>query len=358
VIELSTDGGSTWNDVGSQLANYPGTITTLSNNALGGREAFVAQSPGFPNYVAGLLDFGTSLGGQQVLLRFRLSSDAGYATSGWDIDDLSFTGLANTPFDAIEQQPRTCDSAPTAVVGYDQVLPDFGEAPAFERTTVILNGSGSFDAEGDPLQYHWLQLGGPKVVLDLSDPSLPTFTAPVVAADRVSEELSFQLIVDDGQLSSTAQLTRVVVVHTNRPPSAAAGSPQIVDEGALVRLDGSQSSDPDGDALAYAWVAPDEISLSNPSAAQPAFIAPDVDADTTFTFELGVTDVEGAISTASVTVTVRNLDPVPPPPAADGETPPAEPSPASDAGPAPSGPVPPAPPGDAGTPPQLPEPTP
>ena len=39
----------------------------------------------------------------------------------------------------------------------------------------------------------------------------------------------------------------------NRWPSAHAGSDQTVAENALVSLDGTASTDPDGDALSYSW---------------------------------------------------------------------------------------------------------
>ena len=61
------------------------------------------------------------------------------------------------------------------------------------------------------------------------------------------------------------------------PPVADAGSAQTVDEGTTVTLDGSNSSDADGDTLTYAWTGPQGVTLSDASLASPTFTAPQVD---------------------------------------------------------------------------------
>ncbi|MEO8092106.1 MAG: hypothetical protein ABI726_05305, partial [bacterium] len=77
---------------------------------------------------------------------------------------------------------------------------------------------------------------------------------------------------------------------------------QTVASGAPVNLDGTGSSDPDGDTLDYAWTQTSgpSVSLSGADTATPSFTAP-VEA-ATLVFEVEVCDQEPLCDTDSVTV--------------------------------------------------------
>jgi surface protein len=98
-------------------------------------------------------------------------------------------------------------------------------------------------------------------------------------------------------------------------PVADAGSNQTVSSAATVTLDGSGSSDADGNAITYAWsqTSGTSVTLSSSTASQPTFTAPTIDSDNTsyeLVFSLTVTDSTGRVSSAdTVTITVSNNAP-------------------------------------------------
>ncbi len=76
--------------------------------------------------------------------------------------------------------------------------------------TVTLDGSGSYDPDGDALAYQWTQEGGPGVTLSDGSISQPTFVAPAQEGP-----LTFRLtVVDPGGLSTS---DTVSVTVTDKP---------------------------------------------------------------------------------------------------------------------------------------------
>ncbi len=192
------------------------------------------------------------------------------------------------------------NDAPTAEAGDPQTVA--------EGATVTLNGSGSTDPEGEALTYAWTQTSGETVTLSDTTAASPTFTAP----EQLTEDavLVFSLTVTDARgLASTADtVTITVTAGANEAPTAEAGDPQTVDEGETVTLDGSGSTDPEGEALTYAWTqtSGETVTLSDTTAASPTFTAPEqLTEDAVLVFSLTVTDARNAASAAdTVTITV------------------------------------------------------
>jgi hypothetical protein len=206
--------------------------------------------------------------------------------------------------DTVDVVVKHVNHAPVARAGEDQTVR--------EGSPVTLSGAASFDPDGDALTYQWTQTGGTPVTLDDPAAPEPTFTAPFLPGGATgSASLTFSLTVSDGALSSAATVS-ILVEQVDHAPTADAGSPLTVNAGTLVILDGTASSDPDGDPLAYQWtqVAGPAVSLANGATATPSFGAPAVAGPTALVFRLTVSDSLLVSEPDDVTVTVvRPNDP-------------------------------------------------
>ncbi len=95
------------------------------------------------------------------------------------------------------------------------------------------------------------------------------------------------------------------------PPTSKAGPDQSVVEDTFITLDGTGSTDPQGDPLVYSWTAPAGITLSSAMSPKPTFIAPEVKADTNYTFTLTVNNGTTSSAADQVIITVRNVNKLP-----------------------------------------------
>jgi large repetitive protein len=313
ILEATTD-GITWEHVFTKYGVNPGfgsTALAAGDNPLQGLRAYVGLNAAFPGWSSATANFGTQLAGKQVRFRFRIGSDSASGAYGFDLDDVTVTNAANTPFAALLSESSNgtvCNRRPVADVG--QAATAVAEATVVGgtrvRNTVTLNGTGSFDPDGQPLTYRWTQLSGPAVTLSDATSATPTFQTVEVARNTV---LVFQLTVNDGTEDSSPRVTEVTITNVNTKPVAAlAGPATVAGDGATpVTLDGSGSADADGDPLTYTWrqtVGP-AVTLSSTTTAAVSFVAPKVSADTVLTFELVVRDgtVNSDPKTFSVTAT-------------------------------------------------------
>ncbi len=203
------------------------------------------------------------------------------------------------------------DSAPASVLISTQNSPPVAQAGAnqtvFVGTTVHLNGSQSYDVDGDALSFQWALTEVPVgSAATLSDPTAvqPTFVVDLPGTYTV------QLIVDDGTVQSAP--ANVFISTQNSPPVARAGANQTVFVGTTVTLDGSASSDVDGDPLTFRWALTATpvgslATLSDPTALQPTFV---VDLPGTYVGQLIVNDGQVDSAPASVLISTQNSPPV------------------------------------------------
>ena len=211
-------------------------------------------------------------------------------------------GLVDSASATITVTASTPNSAPVSHAGNDQNVT--------EGATVTLNGSGSSDADGDPLSYQWSFVSRPDgstATLASADTVAPTFVADVAGTFVI------ELIVNDGQTDSEPTSVSVTAEQANVPPVADAGRDQNVIAGTTVSLDGSASSDADGDSLTYQWTfvaKPDgsAAALSDATKVTPTFIA---DLAGTYVLELVVNDGETDSAGDRITITAERENTLP-----------------------------------------------
>ncbi|MCS6817548.1 MAG: PKD domain-containing protein [Blastocatellia bacterium] len=103
----------------------------------------------------------------------------------------------------------TINRRPIANAGPDQTVPD--------GVLVTLDGTRSFDPDGDGITFRWTQTAGPTVTLTGATTPRPSFTAPNLAVtEATSVRLTFSLVVSDGRMSSAPDTVDVVVQNLVR----------------------------------------------------------------------------------------------------------------------------------------------
>lgn len=146
VLEVSTDGGATFTDLGGSILDggYTGSIDTRFGNPLAGRPAWTGGTLGSMTRVR--VDLSALANTQGVIVRWFHGSDNSVALAGWEIDTVSITSVGEF----------------TGTGGDDYTIDEFGPD---DPLTIRLDESPSRvgDAHGsDAVLYAWI--GAPELV--------------------------------------------------------------------------------------------------------------------------------------------------------------------------------------------------
>jgi hypothetical protein len=203
-----------------------------------------------------------------------------------------------------EKEPE--NQGPTADAGADRTL----EMPVDGLATTTLDGSNSKDPEGAALLFSWAQSSGP--VAQIVNPN----SAITEARFQSPGVFVFGLTVrDDKAASAQDTVTITVNARPNTAPIANAGPDQTIPvtftRPTSTVLDGSASSDPDGQIQLYMWsqVGGPIAMIQTPTLAITEVLVP---SPGVYEFELQVTDDKGATAKDSVRVTVTSPQNLPP----------------------------------------------
>ncbi|HEX6333755.1 MAG TPA: kelch repeat-containing protein [Flavisolibacter sp.] len=182
---------------------------------------------------------------------------------------------------------------PVAVAGPDLSVTLPGPA--------TLDGSQSYDPGGNIAAYQWTQLSGPAPA-QLQAPG----AAVTTATNLVAGTYLFQLMVtDETGLTGVDTVQVTTTTAPKQPPVANAGNDQVLAPGTTsTNYDGSGSTDPDGTIISYAWTqisGPVQSAISAP--AQVSGTISNLAAGS-YTFQLLVTDNQGATDLDTMQVVV------------------------------------------------------
>ena len=201
-------------------------------------------------------------------------------------------GKKDSAVASVSVTATTANAAPVANAGSNQSV-TIG-------STVTLDGTASSDANNDSLTYKWTLQSKPSnssATLSSLTSAKPTFKADLAGTYVAT------LIVNDGKANSDVAVVSVLASVANSLPVAKAGATQNVVVGTSVTLDGTASTDANGDSLTYKWSLLYKPTGSLASLASATSSKPTFTADTVGTFVVSLVVNDGKADSAEVSST-------------------------------------------------------
>ena len=239
VVEISTDEGATWEDLGDAMTEngYNATISTQFGSPIGGRMAFAGSSGGFIETVVDLSDYVD----EDILIRFRFATDTSVNADGWYVDDVVIgTAPAAVNITACAEDTETdcaqsrvlvlepIDPSPTIAVSDDDVSvaiePD---GTATVEVTITNDGERALDWQiGSQLEVPaaWLSADPASGTIEVGAEQVVTLTFDATdITDEISEELLAVYSNDPENLTTDLAVTMSIVGVANEDGSALPG---------------------------------------------------------------------------------------------------------------------------------------
>lgn len=194
---------------------------------------------------------------------------------------------------------RTLNVPPIAIISAPQIIKVGDE--------VIIDGTGSYDPDGDPITYQWQLYFRPND----SQTTLSSLTEPTTRLYIDKEgTYTIELQVNDGKIPS--DITKISLSTGNVAPVAIAGKDKNAVVGTPCYLDASSSFDPNNDELVYIWAflskpAGSQAEIFDTNSPNPYFI-PDMEGD--YEIQLIVSDGKLFSKPVLIRVSTTNNPPV------------------------------------------------
>jgi hypothetical protein len=264
----------------------------------------------------------------RVTFTYETPTDVSGTSSQSDTVQVSFAGDPATGFDAsapenvsVSVTVQNTDGSGTgggSGGGGGAYSITFDDAPSYSWNVSDEGSSLTLTASTSPA------LDGVSTDFAVNDSSVATVSSEDTSTDSSGDADVTLNAQSDGTVgvyvgsSGSSDVINVTVTNAggggggNSPPTADAGGPYSTMEQRTVSLDGSGSSDPEGNIQTYEWQVvsgPGSISDSNINDPSAEYNAPNVASDTQATIELNVTDGAGQSDTTTTTVSIEANDP-------------------------------------------------
>ncbi len=233
--------------------------------------------------------------GDSLVLEWRLQAPAGSASELVQGDTLTpsfvadtageyrlwfqaWDGLAFSELDQVRilasDPPLVENRPPTAVITTRSEIRPHPSGKPF-NVFMDLDGSASYDVDGQALSYHWRLLTAPAA----SKATLNRSNQPVSRLKLDAEGVfTVELVVSDGLLESRP--VQIDLARDNFPPTAVTPREYLIFQPGEIILDAGASFDPDGHPLNFQWRL-----LTAPAGSNPVLVDAG-SARTGFSFDL------------------------------------------------------------------------